>query len=485
VFYWGRTRDSVTGELRDIACFDTNGKLTLTVKTLTLTNLTSNRLPKVSSSSGLTDSLLSDNGTTLTYTGTAGVSAASFTASGSGPAILKGTEGACAGGESGKDVLCLGDATGHRVQVSNNGGAFSNVLVASDFFGSSPGTKAVTTALASDPTANNCVKWVAGGQLGDAGAACGSGGGSTSWSSLTNAGAALSLSNADWATTFNQTSAVTWTWANTTAATSSVAQFSPYVKLSGQYWNGTASAEDYWTIQNTIGTGANPSVTLNFAHTGSSGTAWVAVPNLSASGTKLTGSYITRTAAADGLIIRSGSSSYNGNQGTLTLYGGDTGGTNYAGGAAILRGGNSTATGTGSGGNLTISAGYADGASGQVQGTLVIQQPYRKGATVTANYVACFSGNETVANCGTSAVNPLGVITTINTYSVLIATHGKVTVAYDGTYSPSAGWFACTSASVGGTVTPQSAACSAGREVGIVTAGGTSVTSGTVQLTWR
>jgi hypothetical protein len=43
-------------------------------------------------------------------------------------------------------------------------------------FGTAAGTKAVTTALTGDPTTNNCVKWVAGGQLGDAGAACGSGG---------------------------------------------------------------------------------------------------------------------------------------------------------------------------------------------------------------------------------------------------------------------------------------------------------------------
>jgi hypothetical protein len=47
----------------------------------------------------------------------------------------------------------------------------------SGLFGSSPGTKAVTTALASDPTTDNCVKWIAGGKLGDAGAACGTGGG--------------------------------------------------------------------------------------------------------------------------------------------------------------------------------------------------------------------------------------------------------------------------------------------------------------------
>ncbi len=48
----------------------------------------------------------------------------------------------------------------------------------SGLFGSAPGTKAVTSALGGDPTTDNCVKWIAGGKLGDAGAACGSGGGS-------------------------------------------------------------------------------------------------------------------------------------------------------------------------------------------------------------------------------------------------------------------------------------------------------------------
>src|ERR1039458_2947928 len=42
--------------------------------------------------------------------------------------------------------------------------------------------------------------------------------GSVLWSALGNAGAALTLSNANYATTFDQTSAVNWTWANTTAA---------------------------------------------------------------------------------------------------------------------------------------------------------------------------------------------------------------------------------------------------------------------------
>ena len=49
-------------------------------------------------------------------------------------------------------------------------------------FGSTPGAKNVTTDLGGDPTTDNCAKWVAGGGLGDAGAACGTGSGSGSFS---------------------------------------------------------------------------------------------------------------------------------------------------------------------------------------------------------------------------------------------------------------------------------------------------------------
>lgn len=44
-------------------------------------------------------------------------------------------------------------------------------------FGSDASATAVTADLIADPTADNCVKWVAGGKIGDAGAACGSGNG--------------------------------------------------------------------------------------------------------------------------------------------------------------------------------------------------------------------------------------------------------------------------------------------------------------------
>ena len=57
---------------------------------------------------------------------------------------------------------------------------------------------------------------------------------------------------------------------NSTLATSSVSQSSPIETLSGQFWNGSASAEDKWTIQNVIANGTNGISTLAIGHSGSS-----------------------------------------------------------------------------------------------------------------------------------------------------------------------------------------------------------------------
>lgn len=61
--------------------------------------------------------------------------------------------------------------------------------------GTAPGTKLVTTSLAGDPTVDNCVKWIAGGILGDAAAACGSGGAAGNNSALFTATGDATVSN--------------------------------------------------------------------------------------------------------------------------------------------------------------------------------------------------------------------------------------------------------------------------------------------------
>lgn len=101
------------------------------------------------------------------------------------------------------------------------------------------------------------------------------------WSDLQNASGALTLANGTNATTFNQTSAVTWTWANTTVSTSgSVFQNSPIHSFNGTYWDGAASSTDSWTMQLIGGTTAasNNISQLRLVHTGSSGAASFNLP---------------------------------------------------------------------------------------------------------------------------------------------------------------------------------------------------------------
>ena len=100
------------------------------------------------------------------------------------------------------------------------------------------------------------------------------------WSSLTNAVANLTLTNAAFTTTFNQTSNVAWLWGNTTTATSSTTNASPLHEFAANYWTGAASAQDLWTIGSSLAAGTNGASTLTFTHTGSSGTAVVSMPAL-------------------------------------------------------------------------------------------------------------------------------------------------------------------------------------------------------------
>ena len=99
------------------------------------------------------------------------------------------------------------------------------------------------------------------------------------WSSLGNAAAALTLANANYATTFNQTSAVVWLWANTTVATVSTTNASPLHEFGANYWTGAASAADTWSIQSKLVAGTNGISRLTFVHAGSSGDAQVVLPN--------------------------------------------------------------------------------------------------------------------------------------------------------------------------------------------------------------
>lgn len=129
------------------------------------------------------------------------------------------------------------------------------------------------------------------------------------WSAIGNAAGALTLANGTNNTTFNQTaSTVTWTWANITAATSTVAQGGPSIALTGQYWTGSASAADTWTIQSVLSNGTNGKSNLNFTHTGST-LAQITFPpvNITNGNWTLTGALIN---GSTGLILEAGASGW-------------------------------------------------------------------------------------------------------------------------------------------------------------------------------
>ena len=108
----------------------------------------------------------------------------------------------------------------------------------------------------------------------------GGGGGATAWSAIGNPTGNLSLTMGSFTSTFNYTGSINqFTLANSTAATSSQSQSSPFYELQGNYWNGTASASDTWGISTTIANGTNGSSYLTFSHIGgTSGATGVQVP---------------------------------------------------------------------------------------------------------------------------------------------------------------------------------------------------------------
>jgi len=160
-----------------------------------------------------------------------------------------------------------------------------------------------------------------------------SGSSSFAWSSLVNPAASLTLSMSAYGTTFNHTSPVNWTWANTTAATSGTAQSSPLLNLSGAYWNGSASATDSWSLQDVVASGTNGNSALTLAHTGSTGTATLSVPNLTETSTTQYGvlygggssSPVKSTAAGTSGLPLLGQGSAAPAFGTLGIAGGGTG----------------------------------------------------------------------------------------------------------------------------------------------------------------
>ena len=67
--------------------------------------------------------------------------------------------------------------------------------------------------------------------------------------------------------------------ANTTAATSTSTNGSPLAEFKANYWTGSASAADTWTIGSSLAAGTNGASTLTFSHSGSTGAAAALFPS--------------------------------------------------------------------------------------------------------------------------------------------------------------------------------------------------------------
>ena len=91
------------------------------------------------------------------------------------------------------------------------------------------------------------------------------------WSSLANPTGNLSLSMGTDTTTFNQTASTVWLWANTTTGTGSTTNASPVLELAANYYTGSTSAVDTWTIGTTLSAGTNGQSLLVLGHSGSTG----------------------------------------------------------------------------------------------------------------------------------------------------------------------------------------------------------------------
>ena len=108
--------------------------------------------------------------------------------------------------------------------------------------------------------------------------------GAVVWNNIGNATGVLTLSNGIYGTTFQNSQQVNYEWLNTTVATVSTTNASPIIELVANFWNGTISAADTWSINTVLGAGTNGTTTFEITHSGSAGLASVQVPNLTSLG---------------------------------------------------------------------------------------------------------------------------------------------------------------------------------------------------------
>lgn len=93
------------------------------------------------------------------------------------------------------------------------------------------------------------------------------------------------------------------------AATGGANQSSNNIKVQGQYWTGSTTATDQWVIQDVLGSGSNPTSTLTFSHSGSSGANAISfTPTVSFNNLTIANATITNNETVGGALTVTGNS---------------------------------------------------------------------------------------------------------------------------------------------------------------------------------
>jgi hypothetical protein len=252
-----------------------------------------------------------------------------------------------------------------------------------------------------------------------------------------------------------------------TASSSSSVTSSQNLFIQGTYQNSSSPtyAADQWSFQNTIGSGTNGTSTLTIGHGGTSGATSISFPGLN-----FNSGAIKANLAATPVTVQSGLNG-SGTQALLTLMGGNVTGGSAAvkGGNVLLTGGSDASTSASSfAGSVQVEAGSSS--SNGFNGLVQVVPSFAKGTTVTAGNLECFSSAMTVADCGASPTNVIGVAQgTVSASPISVVTDGEVVVNSSNTAT--VGHTVC-AGSTAGQVTDSggTAACTNGTGIGIVAA---------------
>jgi len=463
---------------------------------------TINYLPKFTAATVLGDSLLTDDATTLTYTGTGGIHAlgfysddphtseVDFTVGGSGYNGLTGftfkEQGPSAIQAAGYNIHHTAwgtEPTAAALELISIPAANISTTSWMYLFGTTPAALFVTKAAGGDPAANNCVKWLAGGGVGDAGAACG---GAPSLDQVTGSAAQATANETgtgkEWTYNGVETANLTYpiVFQNTNGSNNTSGALgintagagNKQVPLIINEVTSGGNLAEFWTggsFTNGVfaAGGGNRAFSFTAPGEGTATSAWAASNFHAGTGNTDTsvvykGGFDTNSTA--GHIVGSG-----------TFRGADeTGATGVnGGGAATLRGGDAaTSNASGAGGNVTIRTGreYGIVAAHNQNGKLEIIQTFFTTGTATVGSLACVTADLTVATCSSAANNlfAIGIIKAVTGTAVDVQTAG-VTTGLAASAAFAAGHFVCAdTATDAGKLLDSATVCPVGTGWGVV-----------------